>query len=72
MSVPDTPRERIVERLTKAQENTGRQDLIVPPPTTEKSDPTSIDIERGRHIWVGFGSVGIIFFAVILYFLVFR
>jgi hypothetical protein len=62
-----TSHDEQVKRLSEAQEPTGRQDLISPPPTTEKSDSTPVDVQRGMRLWVGFAALGIIFFAVIIY-----
>jgi hypothetical protein len=65
-----TPHDQKIDRLSKAQEPTGRQDFVAPPPTTEKSDPTPVDVRRGERLWIGFMAVGLIFVAVIVYFLV--
>jgi hypothetical protein len=56
--------------LADAQAETGRQDLVAPTPTTEKSDPTPVDVGRGKRLWLGFSLVGVIFAAVIIVVLV--
>jgi ferric-dicitrate binding protein FerR (iron transport regulator) len=69
MSNPQTQHDAEVERLTKLEEPTGRQDIISPPATTEQSDPTPVDMQRGARVWLGFALVGIVFLAIIAYFL---
>ena len=72
MSNPQTSHDAEVDRLSKIEESTGRQDIISPSATTEKSDPTPVDMQRGARVWLGFTLVGIIFLAIIVYFLVAR
>jgi len=66
----DSQRNQDVEvtRLSKAEEPTGRQDIISPDATTEQSDPTRIDMKRGARVWLGFTLVGILFLAILIYF----
>lgn len=68
MSDPATEHDRQVERLSKAEEPTGRQDLIAPSPTTEQSDPAPVDVQRGMRLWLGFTIVGVLFVVVIIVF----
>jgi ferric-dicitrate binding protein FerR (iron transport regulator) len=58
-----------VDRLSKATEPTGRQDIISPDVTTEQSDPTPVDMKRGARVWLGFMLVGGLFVAIIIYFI---
>jgi hypothetical protein len=51
-------------------QDTGRQDVVSPPVTTEKSDSTRVDVQRGQRLWLGFAIVGLIMLAVLIYFLV--
>jgi hypothetical protein len=50
------------------REDTGRQDEVSPPVTTEKSDSTPVDIQRGQRLWLGFSIVALIMLAVLIYF----
>ena len=65
MSTSDPARDRTTERLEKAEKPTGRQDLIAPPPTTEPSDPTRVDVRRGQRLWLGFLAVAVVFIVII-------
>ena len=57
-----------VSQLSKAEEPTGRQDIVSPDATTEQSDPTPVDMQRGVRVWLGFTVVGILFLAILIYF----
>lgn len=72
MSDSEYEREQALKRLADAEKSTGRQDLISPTPSTEPSDPTPVDMERGRHLWLGFTLLGIIFLVIIAYFVFVR
>lgn len=72
MSDSQTRHDAAVNRLSKIQEPTGRQDIISPPATAEPSDPTPVDMQRGARVWLGFTVVGIIFLAIIAYFIFVR
>jgi hypothetical protein len=52
------------------RQDTGRQDEVSPSVTTEKSDPTNVDVQRGERLWLGFALVGLVMVAVLVYFLV--
>ncbi|CAN5379484.1 hypothetical protein BH09CHL1_BH09CHL1_29700 [soil metagenome] len=67
MTTPEMDNNRKVSALTDAQNSTGRQDLIAPDATTEKSDATPVDMMRGKRLWLGFSLVAIVFAAVIVY-----
>jgi hypothetical protein len=70
MSASSSTNDPRKQPLADAQKDTGRQDLVAPPPTTEKSDPTPVDIRRGQRVWLGFMLVAVIFVAVIIVVLV--
>lgn len=70
MQSPNISHEPDVDELSDAQKSTGRQDLISPPATAEQSDPTPVDMRRGERVWLGFALLGVIFLAIILYFVV--
>jgi hypothetical protein len=67
MSDAQQRRDTEVERLSKATEPTGRQDIISPDVTTEQSDPTPVDMKRGARVWIGFMLVGALFVAIIIF-----
>jgi len=68
MSDSQRNQEANVKRLSKEEEATGRQDIVSPDATTEQSDPTPVDMQRGARVWLGFILVGILFLAILIYF----
>lgn len=48
------------------QDETGRQDVASPAATIEKSDPTPVDVTRGKRMVLGVSLVAVVFVAIII------